>query len=200
MNMQQCNNGHFYDQSKFSQCPYCNSSANNDSQTVPLETAFEFDPISTGDDGFMSNGSDPGKTVAIQPNDSPTVAVFSGGDNPGKPGYDPVVGWLVCIDGASKGQDFRLFNGNNSLGRGASSRIRIPNDPAISQENAAYVAYDGISKKYYFQAGNGRNLIRVNEELLLPNQSRELTAFDRVRIGESTLLFIPLCGEAFNWD
>ena len=64
----------------------------------------------------------------------------------------------------------------------------------------SHVAFDSRSRRFYFEAGEGRNLIRVNDELLLPHQSRELRAFDRVLLGQTTLAFVPLCGEEFSWE
>ena len=31
--------------------------------------------------------------------------------------FDPVVEWLVCIDGPEKGRDYRIRSGNNYIGR-----------------------------------------------------------------------------------
>ena len=33
--------------------------------------------------------------------------------------FDPVVGWLVCIEGATKGNDYRIHSQNNYIGRSA---------------------------------------------------------------------------------
>lgn len=38
-----------------------------------------------------------------------------------KLGIDPVVGWLVCIEGAEKGKDYRLLGRINTIGRGEKS-------------------------------------------------------------------------------
>ena len=37
MEMKQCSNGHFYDASKFTSCPNCNSPSANVNMTRPLE-------------------------------------------------------------------------------------------------------------------------------------------------------------------
>ena len=92
------------------------------------------------------------------------------------------------------------FVHHNTIGRGGTAQIRIQNDSSISKENMALVAFDARTRKFFFAAGDGRNLIYINDELLLPHQSRELRAYDRILLGRSTLLFMPLCGGEFSWE
>ncbi|MPM63058.1 hypothetical protein SDC9_109936 [bioreactor metagenome] len=201
MNMQRCPSGHYFDKSKFDQCPYCNPATSSDNRTIPLESTM----AGTSDPGFgggwnnnTSDANDIGVTVPLQSGSEVTVALTPK-DETGKT-FDPVVGWFVCVDGPDKGLDYRIRSGNNSIGRGTGAQIRILNDISISKENLSHVAFDSRSRRFYFEAGEGRNLIRVNDELLLPHQSRELRAFDRVLLGQTTLAFIPLCGEEFSWE
>ena len=64
--------------------------------------------------------------------------------------FDPVVGWLVCIEGATKGNDYRIHSQNNYIGRSARMDISIPGDPHISAENSAIIAYDNEDRTFYF--------------------------------------------------
>lgn len=201
MNMQRCQSGHYYDKSKYDQCPYCNPATSAENRTIPLEsTSAE----ATG--GSYSNiwaskpvdGGDIGKTMPLQPGSDVTVALTPS-DSAGN-SYDPVVGWFVCVDGKDKGADYRIHSGNNAIGRGSNMQIRILNDTAISKENMAHAAFDPRSRKFFFEAGAGRNLVYVNDVLLLPHQSRELLAYDRILLGGTTLMFLPFCGEAFSWE
>lgn len=201
MNMQRCENGHYYDQSKFAQCPYCNPGYGEVNRTVPLEqTAGSFDGGFGGFPGGFGaeDAGDIGVTVPLQTGSEVTVAIVPE-TGLGK-SYDPVVGWLVCVDGPEKGSDYRIRGGNNTIGRGGTAQIRIQNDSSISKENMALVAFDARTRKFFFAAGDGRNLIYINDELLLPHQSRELRAYDRILLGRSTLLFMPLCGGEFSWE
>lgn len=200
MNMQRCQSGHYYDKSKYDQCPYCNPATSSENRTIPLDSTV------TGpmDGGFSSGwGTTPldgdiGKTMPLQSGSSVTVAIMPSDSSGNK--YDPVVGWFVCVEGKDKGADFKIHSGNNAIGRGSNMQIRIQNDDAISKENMAHTAFDPRSRKYFFEAGAGRNLVYVNDELLLPHQSRELHAYDRILLGTTTLLFMPFCGEAFSWE
>lgn len=113
-------------------------------------------------------------------------------------GFKPVVGWLICVDGNNKGSDYRIYNGYNYLGRSQSMDICIPGDLHISNENAAVVAYDDIERLFYFGPGMGHNTVRVNGKMCLGQI--QLNAYDEITVGESKLVFIPLCGERFDWN
>jgi len=46
--------------------------------------------------------------------------------------------------------------------------------------------------------GNSRSLSYVNHELVFTHE--ELHAYDRITLGKAEFLFLPLCGERFDWD
>lgn len=110
----------------------------------------------------------------------------------------PVVGWLVCVEGAPRGRDFRIHSQYNYIGRARHMDICIEGDNSISAENAAILAYDDQQKIFFFAPGQGRNLVRVNGKAVL--SPVELQAYDRLTVGKSVFLFIPLCGERFDWN
>lgn len=109
-----------------------------------------------------------------------------------------MVGWLVCIDGATKGNDYRIHSQNNYIGRSARMDISIPGDPHISAENSAIIAYDNVDRTFYFGPGSGRNIVRVNGKPALSVEKIE--AYDVLTIGTTKLLFVPLCGDRFDWN
>lgn len=111
---------------------------------------------------------------------------------------NPVVGWLVCIQGASRGTDFRIHNQYNYIGRAKHMHICIPTDPLICAEKAAVLAYDNTEKTFLFSPGSGNTLVRVNGSLIL--SAVVLKAYDVLTIGNTQLLFIPLCGDHFDWN
>lgn len=112
---------------------------------------------------------------------------------------DPTVGWLVVVNGPGTGQVLRLGYGSNSIGRGASDRVRLDfGDQKISRNEHSIITYDPRSRKFYIQHGRGNNLTYLEEKpVLVPT---ELTERSRLSIGETQLLFIPLCGEGFDWQ
>ena len=201
MNMQRCENGHFFDRSKSAVCPYCNPAYGEVNRTIPLDQATGAPDFGAGSfsSGFDTNSdSGIGHTIALGTVSEVTVAITPKGES-GK-SYDPVVGWLVCVDGPDKGTDYRIHSGNNSIGRGGTAQIRIMGDNSISKENMAVVTFDAISKMFYFLAREGRNVIRVNNGALLPGQSCELHAYDRILLGSSVMMFVPFCGGEFSWE
>lgn len=111
--------------------------------------------------------------------------------------FNPVTGWLVCIKGPNKGMDFRIHSQNNHIGRAKHMDICIPGDPTISSERAATLIYDYKGKKFLIAAGTGLTLTYLNGEIV--TGSAILKAYDVINIGDTDLLFIPLCGEQFDW-
>ncbi|NNL18463.1 MAG: FHA domain-containing protein, partial [Boseongicola sp.] len=70
-------------------------------------------------------------------------------------------------------------------------------DTSISRNNHAAVAYDDEQGKFFLGHGGKSNLVRLNGKPVLSTE--ELADGDMVRIGETTLKFVALCGEDFTW-
>lgn len=112
---------------------------------------------------------------------------------------DPVVGWLVIVDGPGKGNYLKLGNGQNSIGRGTTERIRLDfGDDQISRANHAMLTFDPRGREFYLQQGSGTNLAYLNDSPVL--SPTRLESGNRITLGETTLLFAPLCGKEFSWD
>lgn len=112
---------------------------------------------------------------------------------------EPVVGWLVIVDGPGKGNFVKLGFGMNSIGRGSESRVSIDfGDDQISRENHALLTYDEKNKKFYIQHGGGSNLTYLGNSPVL--QPFELKGNEVISIGNTKLYFVALCGENFNWE
>src|SRR5262245_5082710 len=111
---------------------------------------------------------------------------------------DPVAGWVVVVDGQGRGGFRPVFVGMNSVGRDASQRISLSfGDESISREEHAFITYDEESRTFYLQHGGKPNIIRLmGKPVLTPMQ---LEANDLIRIGKTTLRFIPCCGPHFSW-
>ena len=117
----------------------------------------------------------------------------------GDPMADPVVGWLVVVAGPGQGQVCRLGGGTNRLGRASSSEISLDfGDEQISRERHAVVTYDHESRTFWVQHGEGRNLTYLGgAPVLTPTP---LEAMQDIRIGATTLRFVPFCGPDFDWQ
>ncbi len=112
---------------------------------------------------------------------------------------DPVVGWLAVIDGPGKGSSHRLGFGANPIGRAEGERVRLDyGDNEISRHGHALLTYDPRGNTFYLQNGSSLNLTYLNGEPVLSPCT--LKARSRIQLGRTTLCFIPLCADDFNWQ
>lgn len=127
------------------------------------------------------------------------IAAASADAGADDPMADPVVGWLVVIAGPGKGNYCRLGHGTNPIGRDAGSRVRLDfGDGLISRQAHASVTYDPRGRKYYLQHGGGTNLTYLGDEpVLVPTLLEPMQDFT---VGATTLRFVPLCGDGFDWQ
>lgn len=109
------------------------------------------------------------------------------------------VGWLVVVEGPGIGHSFSIFTGASMIGRGDDQMIKLDfGDNSISRQNHAAIAYDEEQNKFYIGHGGKSNIIRRNARPVLSTE--ELHHADLIRIGETTLRFVALCGSDFKWD
>ncbi len=112
---------------------------------------------------------------------------------------DPVVGWLAVVDGPGKGASICLGNGQNSIGRGEGSRVRLDfGDRQISRNGHAVLTYDPKGNCFFIQPGHGVNLVYLDEKLVL--SPTPLPHGSRITLGETTLRFVALCDDKFTWQ
>jgi hypothetical protein len=112
---------------------------------------------------------------------------------------DPVVGWLVVIGGPGLGAFRPVFEGNNTIGRNAGQRIPIDfGDDAISAEEQAFLRYDSEDRQFLLVPNLAKtNVIAVNESK--PTAAVKLSAMDVITMGRTQLVFVPFCGDEFDW-
>ena len=111
---------------------------------------------------------------------------------------EPVAGWLVVVKGPGRGNFCPIFVGMNSVGRDSSQRISLSfGDESISREEHAFITYDEEQRCFYLQHGGKSNLVRLGPSPVL--SPTELKPNDIIRIGRTTLLFVPFCGPDFSW-
>lgn len=115
-----------------------------------------------------------------------------------KPGVTtPCVGWLVVTKGMHLGQDYRLKVGKNFIGRDSQMDIVLDGDKSVSRNRHAVVVYEPKQHMYLVQPGESSELVYLNDEVVL--SPMKLVAYDMITVGEVNMLFMPLCGEKFNW-
>lgn len=141
------------------------------------------------------------------------AAKSQGGDNPARTQLvrgrqsikkadfhqDPVVGWLVVVGGAGLGAFRPIYEGNNTVGRSQSQRIPIDfGDETISNEEQAYIRYDSVDRKFLLVPNLAKtNIVAVNDRK--PTGAVELAAMDLITMGRTQLVFVPFCGNDFDW-
>lgn len=110
----------------------------------------------------------------------------------------PVVGWLVIVNGPGRGESLTLGYGVNSIGRSNTERISLDfGDEEISREGHALLTYDPKGRKFYLQHGGGINLTYLGNSPVL--QTIELKGGEIISLGKTELSFVPFCGEKFEW-
>lgn len=198
MSMVRCKaNLHYYDSKKHRQCPYCR-------QTVLEGAADDRRGNATRKlgGGKQAAGRAPERrpdevTKHVSAADGRTALIAGKGAASAKD--SPVVGWLVVVEGPGRGADHRINPGQNRIGRSREMEISLGNgDSAVSADAHALVIYDYQNNRFFLKHGSGKNLTYLNGEAVL--EPRALSAYDRITVGETQLLFLPLCGERFNWD
>ena len=210
MALTECANGHLYDTDQYQSCPYCQGGikrmefgggfggpVSDIGKTVGVAGAAgmgyteQVGPAGAGEEigatvapaSYREKELDLGKTVAVMKKDL---------------ALEPVVGWLVCIDGAEKGKDYRIEARNNSIGRGDKMDICIKGDNTISRENQAHLAYDSKHNAFHLIPSDSTNPIYINDQpVYVPTK---LGNADLIEMGQSKFLFIPLCTDLFNWQ
>ena len=110
----------------------------------------------------------------------------------------PVCGWLACIDGPRQGLSFTLHSGKNFIGRADDMDIRLPGDDAVARRNHAVISYDPKSRTFMLLPGDSEGLVYLNGEAVY--EAKRLTDMGLIKLGRTSLIFRPLCGDNFAWD
>lgn len=215
MEIRRCEKGHFYDAEINGTCPQCEADKKRGIDNSGLEeTQDVFEKYGTTEP-FDASASDAGgmgmgETEAVNSGFTdinfgpvhPEVEDYDSVTQPvtinGQPGFSPVTGWLVCIDGPARGTDYRVKAGYNYIGRSEHMDIFIQGDMKIGRERHALVAYDDEEKMFFFGPADGKSIVRLNGKPVL--SPMQLNPYDTLTIGSTKLMFVPLCGERFDWN
>ena len=189
MGVSRCSAGHFFDDLKYEQCPHCNNGNRN---------IIEEKTISHGmHSGYGSKGVFNRKMVELalqgtsKTDEEKTVGIFRL-----EKGEDPIVGWLVCLEGKERGRDFRLHAGRNIVGRALTMDISLVDDEQICRENHCAIVFEPRKAIFMILKGEGDGLIVNNVRV---SESQVLSADDVIEVGNSKFVFIPFCREGRIW-
>lgn len=117
---------------------------------------------------------------------------------PRRIGVEPVVGWLVIVEGAGKGESFLLHTGRNFIGRSQEMDVVLHGDKSVSRVRHGILVYEPREKVFFIQPGDSRELFYRNGEVVL--EKLLLESYDVLQFGETKLMFVALCGEHFSWE
>lgn len=151
-----CENGHYYDSGKYESCPHCLNTKEPDVTEIKSTEKFK----------KRTNKSPIGK------NDLKSV------DNPDN---KLIAGWIVCIEGSNKGQDFKVKT----------------DEDFIFEKNCLAITYNQSENEFFIQPYGNSDLFYLNNTPIL--ESENLKSYDMITIGKNKFIFIPLCGENFKW-
>src|SRR5580700_1534258 len=141
--MIRCPEGHFYDPAKHPGCPWCALPADTGGMEQktrpammppPLPGAFAgppLPPLPPPPPGLPPVPSQSGvmpMPSGVMPHPGATVRVGAGAKTLKT---EPVVGWLVCLEGPDRGKDYRLHNEKNYIGRAPVNDIVIESDNTV---------------------------------------------------------------------
>lgn len=197
MDLKRCSVGHFYDSSKYDSCPHCRSEAavgtnttmslTHEQKTMPLSTKYE----------SIVNASEEMKTQPLN-HDNGEVKTVGLWDWGGDSEVAPVVGWLICTKGTNFGKDYRMTAELNYIGRELDNDICIAGDETISRRKHAIIVYEPKSRIYLVKPGDSKKMFYLNGTVVLA--PTEIKKNDVLSIGNTDLLFMPLCSTEFSWD
>lgn len=183
MAINKCKHGHFFDDSKFSVCPVCQSNREMDDDNLTVQSgAFDFNiehEIKT--EFFDENTKDNQNTIPLFMLENE---------------FNPVTGWLISIENENKGKSFELHDGRNFIGRSLSMDVVLTADNTISRKNHFSIIYDNKSNEFFALPGEGS--VFVNEMLLCNPTTIEEN--DILSLGSYKFIFVPYCKEGRTWN
>ena len=166
-----CDNGHQVEDS-WEICPYCPRTGYQSPGGHAGKTRLEVDSI------LLSKAA----ATASSPLASRKTILLSDVARKGN-----LVGWLVAMDGDQKGEDFRLRDGQNTVGSGSDSDI-VLTDQTVSTKHASIRYKDGKFFLTDLDSTNGTYVHGLEE----PVARVELNDNDMLRLGGVTLKFKAL--------
>lgn len=192
-----CPKGHYYDANRYPSCPYCSTGGFPHTVDPFQRDVANNIPNAPGEDSrFAPFDVTQPPVKIVTPVDKMRQTEFVDTFTPmGAPA--PVVGWLVAVAGPCRGTDYRIHTGYNHIGREAGD-ICIHGDATISAEKDANITYVPQTGEFYIAHELGKNVLLVNNVPVIGSGVR-LNRYDRITIGTTQLMFVPLCGEDFNW-
>lgn len=111
---------------------------------------------------------------------------------------NPVVAWLVCIEGSEKGRDYRLTDKRNLVGKSTDMDVCILGDDNINDDNHFSITYNSDKRIFVITPGNNGDIIYVNKKAIY--ETNPLENYSLIELSNTKLVFITFCGSNFAWS
>ena len=102
----------------------------------------------------------------------------------------------MCVDGNSRGRDYRIHPERNFVGRSGVMDISVFEDESIAMVNHCSIVYEPIEGEFMLVPGK-ETATYYNEKLL--TEYVVLKEGDKFTIGNSTFVFVPYCKGDVRW-
>ena len=217
MAFSECENGHIYDTSQYTSCPYCKNKEVRIEFGTSADTIGKTVPVSVGSDIGktvpVSAGSNIGKTVPVSvgSNIGKTVPVSTGSDIgktvPVSTGSDidrtvtassKVYGWLVSTDGKDCGMDYKITSANCVVGTGSDADISLSGVDSDYSGIMFRICFDKRGGQFYIVPDQGYTDIYIAGEPVFTQ--RLIPTGTVLEIGKGKYIFVALCNDNFKWD
>ena len=110
---------------------------------------------------------------------------------------DAVCGWLICVNGAGRGMYYRILKEKNLISDEKNNFVTVHYDFTRSEGVSSMILFDDIANDFWLLNCCGHNIVRINGRLLL--NATKLNKDDILIIGKTKFVFLPFCGESFQW-
>lgn len=181
-----CQFGHFYDDRRSGECPYCGKLRETIPQSEQLNeqlTSYIMNVPGEADDrlteAYGENVSDFERTFGVYLEDGNVLTA----------------GWLVCVEGLERGRSTPIHTGRNFAGQGFDMDIELPSDAVTGKGMQFSVVYDPKDITFYLLPGDA--LVYLNGKAVYSQTI--LAEGDELSVGKCRYLFVPFCKEGREW-
>lgn len=189
MGIIKCSNGHYYDNKKYGNCPYCTVKKKHKLALFD-KTIAKFHNDSS--DNVTIAYNDDSYNKGLENNDDEQLTISKSiiqGQN------SPVTGWIVCIEGSFKGRSYEIRQGKNFVGRDVSMDIALLGEKSVTRNKHISIVFEPKKCETYIVPENG--ITYINE--IPVNSSVLLNENDILSIGELKFIFVPYCDGERKW-
>ena len=223
-----CKNGHFFDNGMFNRCPYCKDGDADElkseietlKEQVELLKSQKNEAEERAEDNLnkvkkltRTLKDEVSKNELLRQEIEELRSHIQEEKTGAEDNFDPdrtiiqsviseskTLGWLAVKTPQMRGRIFVLKKAMSSIGRGAPGYeavdVDIKWDRNISRGTQAVICYNRTKKTFTLEK-KGKSTVYHND---IPTQTLlNLAPYDCIRLGETEMIFVPLCGDNFSW-